>query len=147
MNEFTITRTFEASREEIWRAWTDPTIAAKWWHPSEVTTKAGSTRIDLREGGSYAYTMVDASGTEYPTAGSYLEVRAPERLRFTWAEPGDDQQTAPVITVDLEQDADGRCTMRFHLAGIAADSGQPASVFDGWSEAFGELDAALVAMR
>src|SRR5690606_28061767 len=72
--EFTITREFDAPRATVWRAWTDPTIAAQWWHPHKVTLKDGA-RIDLRVGGSYAYTMVIPDGTEYPTGGEYLEVR------------------------------------------------------------------------
>ncbi|GEK81573.1 SRPBCC family protein [Agrococcus baldri] len=142
--QFTITREFDAPREAVWRAWTDPAIAAQWWHPHEVVTKEGSTRIDLREGGSYAYTMVIPDGTEYPTGGEYLEVREPERLRFTWADPGDEQREAPVITIDLAELADDRCEMTFHLLGIDDDRPSDHGVFDGWNEAFEELDDVLV---
>ncbi len=45
---------------------------------------AESVRIDPREGGAYEYLMIDPTGGEWPTAGIYLEVREPERLRFTW---------------------------------------------------------------
>lgn len=34
--QFTINRTFDAPRELVWHAWTDPTTAAKWWHPHQV---------------------------------------------------------------------------------------------------------------
>lgn len=87
MKQFTITRTFDAPRAEVWRAWTDPSVAARWWHPGGMETKGDNVTIDLREGGSYSYTMVGPDGSEYPTTGRYLEVREPERLRFTWAAP------------------------------------------------------------
>jgi uncharacterized protein YndB with AHSA1/START domain len=140
--EFTITREFDAPRETVWRAWTDPTIAGQWWHPHEVTLKDGA-RIDLRVGGSYAYTMVIPDGTEYPTGGEYLEVREPERLRFTWADPGDDAREAPVITVDLAELPGDRCEMTFRLQGMGDDRPSEHGVYDGWTEAFEELDDAL----
>lgn len=136
--QFTITRTFDVPRERIWQAWTDPAIAARWWHPHGVTTKDDSVRIDLREGGSYTYTMVSESGEEYPTGGTYLEVREPERLRFTWGSPGDGDD-APVVTVDL-RDSDGRTEMTFHVLGVDDDSGSPESIHDGWVEAFENLE-------
>lgn len=144
MDEFTITREFDAARAEVWRAWTDPEVAAQWWHPHGVTTKEGSVRIDLREGGSYGYTMVGPNGEEWPTGGDYLEVREPERLRFTWGDPADmSGRTAPVITVDLVETAADRTEMTFRLQGLPDDSGADASVHDGWSEAFEVLDATL----
>lgn len=145
--QFTITREFDAPRDAVWRAWTDPTIAAQWWHPHEVVTKEGTTRIDLREGGSYAYTMVIPDGTEYPTGGEYLEVREPERLRFTWADPGDPVAEAPIITIDLAELDGGRCAMTFHLQGLGDDRGSEHGVYDGWTEAFEELDGVLAGAR
>lgn len=144
MDEFTITREFDAPRTQVWCAWTDPEIAARWWHPRDVTTLEGSVHIDLREGGSYGYTMVGPNGEEWPTGGEYLEVREPERLRFTWGDPADTSgREAPVITVDLLETTGNRTTMTFRLQGLPNDSGNDASVFDGWTEAFVELDATL----
>ena len=87
--QFTITRTFDAPREAVWRAWTDPSVATQWWHPAGMTTRADSVAIDLREGGTYAYTMVDPDGSEHPATGTYLEIRPLEHLRFTWGFAGD----------------------------------------------------------
>lgn len=35
---FTLVRTFEATPEQIWKAWTDPDSAAQWWHPRGAST-------------------------------------------------------------------------------------------------------------
>jgi uncharacterized protein YndB with AHSA1/START domain len=51
--QFIITRVFDAPRDVIWRAWTDPDEAAHWWHPRGVRTPRDSVRVDLRVGGSY----------------------------------------------------------------------------------------------
>lgn len=146
--EFTIQRTFEAPREILWRAWTDPTIAALWWHPHEVTVPAESVRIDLGVGGRYEYLMIDPEGGRWPSAGEYLEIREPERLRFTWGESDDPRPAGeiPVITVDLVDTGNGRTAMTFHLSGLADDRGSEHGVHDGWTEAFEELDEVLAAV-
>jgi len=141
--QFTITRAFDAPRAAVWRAWTDPAIAAQWWHPHEVVTPPESVEIDLRVGGTYRYVMVAPDGSEYPTGGEYLELREPERLRFSWADPGDAVADAMLITIDLRELPDDRCEMTFHLAGVDEDRATEESIHAGWSEAFVELDAAL----
>lgn len=133
--QFTITRVFDARREVIWRAWTDPDEAARWWHPREVRTPRESVRVDLRVGGSYEYLMIAPDNSEYPTAGEYLEVVEPERLVFTWGSPGDDREQVPVITVSLAELDGDRTEMTFHLRGIEGTPGD-GFVYDGWNEAF-----------
>lgn len=141
--QFTITRTFDAPRAALWQAWTDPTFAARWWHPHEVTTPAESVRIDLRTGGGYEYLMIAPDGSEFPTAGTYLEISEPEHLKFTWGTPGDGD-TAPVATVDLTEPEPGRTTMVFALDGEFEEGDE---VEEGWGEAFEVLAAELATAR
>jgi uncharacterized protein YndB with AHSA1/START domain len=140
--QFTITRTFNAPREIIWRAWTDPDEAARWWHPREVASPREFVRINASVGGTYEYKMIAPDGSEYPTAGQYLEVVEPERLVFTWASPGDRIEDSPVITVQLAELEGGRTEMTFNLRGIAGFAGDN-NVFDGWSEALDILAETL----
>lgn len=139
--QFTITRVFDAPRDTIWRAWTDPDEASAWWHPAGVVTPRDSVELDVRPGGRYRYTMIAPDGSEYPTAGVYREVVELERLVFTWGMPGDDD--APVITVTLA-DLGERTEMTFHLVGIAGVPGDD-NVYDGWASAFDVLDERLEA--
>lgn len=141
--QFTITREFAAPRAAVWRAWTDPAIAAQWWHPHEVTTPPESVRIDLRVGGTYEYLMVAPDGSEFPTGGQYLEVDEPSRLRFSWADPGDAVDEAMLITIDLVELDGDRCEMTFRLQGVDEDRVSEQSVSQGWAEAFEELDDTL----
>jgi uncharacterized protein YndB with AHSA1/START domain len=134
---FTITRIFDAPRAVIWHAWTDPDEAAAWWHPQGVTTPRESVELDVRPGGSYRYTMVAPDGGTYPTSGVYREVVEPERLVFTWADPGEPQDDASVITVTLE-DLGERTRMVFRLDGYGGRPGD-GDVYDGWDSAFDEL--------
>ncbi|WP_308797601.1 SRPBCC family protein [Agromyces silvae] len=139
--QFTITRVFDAPRELVWRAWTDPDEAPYWMHPHGLTTPREQVDFDVRPGGRYRYTMVTADGATYPTGGTYREVVEPARLVFTWGSPDDADEIMPVITIDLaEHGEDGRQTrMTFHLDGIAGVPGDD-DVYDGWSEALDELD-------
>jgi uncharacterized protein YndB with AHSA1/START domain len=141
---FTITRTFDAPRSTVWRAWTDPDEAPYWLHPRGITTPRDKVDFDVRPGGAYRYTMVAADGTEYPTAGTYREVAPFDRLVFTWGSPDDADDAMPVITVELAEHGDSRdqTLMTFELDGMA---GQPGDgfVYDGWAEAFDLLDERL----
>jgi uncharacterized protein YndB with AHSA1/START domain len=137
--QFTITRVFDAPRDLVWQAWTTEADAAEWWHPRGIEIKPGSVSVDARVGGRYAYTMVNpADGQEYPTAGVYREVTPPERLVYTWGSPGDPDDEAPVITVELRELPEDRTEMRFHLAGIDGAPGDD-NVYDGWDSAFDML--------
>ena len=135
--EFTITREFAAPRELVFRAWTDPRHLTRWYGPRGCTTPLGSISADVRPGGMWRATMVvEATGQEFPTGGFYLEVRAPERLVFTWREPGGDAES--VITVELDDLGGGRTAMTFHQAGFTTEEARE-NVHDGWSSAFDRL--------
>lgn len=145
--QFTITRDFDAPRDVLWQAWTAQAEVATWWHPRGIEIKPGSTANDVRVGGRYTYTMVDpADGEEYPTAGVYLEVSAPERLVFTWAAPGDPDDAAPVVTVQLSTLAGDRTRMRFTMVGWEGAPGD-GNVYDGWDSAFDMLAEYLAAQE
>lgn len=132
VTSFTITRTLDAPRALVWRAWTDPALTARWWHPEGVEVLPGSVTIDLREGGTYAYTMT-LGGEQWPTAGTYLEIREPELLRFTWRGPEDTDDVSPLVTVELEEAGDGRTAMTFTLERReAVDPAEHEDVEDGW---------------
>lgn len=132
---FTITRTLDAPRALVWRAWTDPALTARWWHPDGVEVLPGSVAIDLREGGTYAYTMT-VDGQQWPTAGTYLEIREPELLRFTWRGPEDADEIAPLVTVTLEEAGAERTTVTFILERRdtvdGVDVEEHEDVQDGW---------------
>lgn len=137
---FTITRVFDAPRDVVWHAWTDPDEAAIWWHPRGVITPRDSVVLDVRPGGRYRYTMIAPDGTEYPTAGVYREITPPERLVMTWGSPGDADEIAPVLTIELAEHGErGEQTrMTFHVLGIDGAPGDD-NVYDGWNEAFDVL--------
>ncbi len=79
-----INRTFNASREKVFSAWTDPEKLKRWWGAHEGFTTP-IAEIDLRVGGSYRLGMKPPDqNLVFVVGGTYREVRRPERLVFTW---------------------------------------------------------------
>ena len=79
-NELTFVRTFDASRDLVYRAWTDPTLLAKWWGPAQWTNPV--CEIDVRPGGAILIHMTAEGFPVHPMKGEFLEVVPPERLVF-----------------------------------------------------------------
>ncbi len=76
-----ITRTFDASRTRVFKAWTEPAQFALWWGPHGFTNPV--CELDVRPGGAIRIDMRGADGTIHTLRGAYLEVVEPERLVFT----------------------------------------------------------------
>ena len=74
-------RTIDASREAVFRAWTDPAQLKRWWGPKMFTNPV--CEVDLRPGGAILIHMRGPDGTVYPMKGEFKEIAAPERLVFT----------------------------------------------------------------
>jgi len=85
MQEIIISRIFNAPRELVWKAWTDPQHIMKWWGPEGFT--APSAKIDLRVGGKYVFAMQGAPGSEWEkvmySAGVYKEIVPNAKLVVT----------------------------------------------------------------
>jgi uncharacterized protein YndB with AHSA1/START domain/predicted enzyme related to lactoylglutathione lyase len=80
-NEIVITRVYDAPRELLWEAWTEPERIMRWWGPKNFTSPA--YKIDLTVGGEYIGAMKGPDGKLYWSKGFYLEIYAPERLIMT----------------------------------------------------------------
>ena len=76
-----ITRIFDAPRELVWKAWTVPELAMRWWGPEGFT--APVIKIDLRVGGKYLYAMRSPDGKDFWSTGVYRELVPPERIVAT----------------------------------------------------------------
>jgi uncharacterized protein YndB with AHSA1/START domain len=79
--ELVITRVFDAPRDLVFEAWTEPEHLRRWWGPKGFTTPV--CRIDLRKGGAYLYCMRSPEGKDYWGKGVYREVVKPERIVCT----------------------------------------------------------------
>jgi uncharacterized protein YndB with AHSA1/START domain len=80
--EVLITRIFEAPREQVFNAWTDPDEVAVWYGPEHMHAPRGRTHIDARVGGRWELTMVprDGGAGEFRIGYEILELVVPELL-------------------------------------------------------------------
>jgi uncharacterized protein YndB with AHSA1/START domain len=127
--EITITRVFDAPRELVWKAWTEPERLARWWGKRGWSTPLSSVSMDVRPGGVFRLNSIsDADGREMPLDTVYREVVEPERLAFGEA------------TVTLTDLGDRRTEMTFHTTVEMTDAtrrsaeGGLASAFDRLAE-------------
>src|SRR3970282_872322 len=101
--ELVIQRVFDAPRELVFRAYTDPEALVRWWGPREWTTEVRS--MDVRPGGRWHYVMRGPGGEEAWGIATYREVVPPERLVYTDAFSDAEGSTVPPemeITVIFE---------------------------------------------
>ena len=80
-NTLYLRRRFDAPRDRVYAAWTQAEALAQWFVP--CSTEVEVEELDVRVGGRYRIRMRDENGTHVAT-GIYREVRAQERLVFTW---------------------------------------------------------------
>ncbi|MCL4691025.1 MAG: SRPBCC domain-containing protein [Candidatus Hydrogenedentes bacterium] len=146
----TITRVFDAPRERVWKAWSDPNLLQQWWGPEHFTVPAYTA--DFREGGQYHYCMRSPEGQDYWGVGVYQEIVPMERIVYTDAfadEKGNSVTAAHygmdgdwadelIVTLTFE-DHDGRT--RFTLRHTGLPQGQHREMCGiGWSESFDKLE-------
>lgn len=79
---YVMSRVFDAPRELVWRAYTDPAAIPHWWGPRYLATTV--EKMDVRTGGEWRYTQRDGEGNVYRFFGEYREVTPPERLVYTF---------------------------------------------------------------
>ena len=76
-------RLFDAPRDLVWRAWTDPEQLRKWWAPKPY--EIAECEMDLRPGGKFHTRMIGPEGFDSSGTGCFLEVVDGERLVWTSA--------------------------------------------------------------
>ena len=76
--EIVITRIFDASKELVWKTWTDPERLKLWWGPKDFT--GPFAKIDLRVGGILLLCMRGPDGRDYWSTGIFREIVSLERI-------------------------------------------------------------------
>lgn len=79
-SEFVMTRVFDASRDLVWKAFTEPERMKEWWGPKGV--KVVKAQMDLRSGGFYHYGMATPDGKTMWGKFVYREIVPPQRIVF-----------------------------------------------------------------
>ena len=126
-----ISRTFDASRERVWNAWTDPDEIERWLCPEGFTVAFAEG--DVRPGGAWRSGMRSPDGDVLVVCGEYREVVEPERLVFThaWEDSDGQPRNETVVTVTLAVDVD-RTALTFRQEGLASVESREANE-EGWN--------------
>ena len=147
----TFTRVFNAPRELVYQAWTDPKHVSQWFGPRGFTVP--HCELDVRVGGRWRIDMQAPDGTVYPNQGVYLEVDPPRRLVYSdvvedpaaWGDNPPPNQTVEVIFE--EDDGQTILTTITRLESMEArDTIVEAGAIAGWTETLDRL-AELVEAR
>jgi uncharacterized protein YndB with AHSA1/START domain len=107
-----ITREFNAPKDLVYKAYTEPELVKRWWsgQRGEIT----SCEIDLRVGGTWRYVMVATNGFEVAFHGEYRDLVPNERIVTTEVYEGlpeDQQPEEDVVNIVSFTEADGRTTL------------------------------------
>ena len=73
-----VSRVFDAPRELVWKAWTDPKYVMQWWGPKGFT--APVCQMDFRVGGKFLCCMRAPDGQEFWNGGEYHEIDPNEKI-------------------------------------------------------------------
>jgi len=155
--ELTITRVFEAPRDLVWKAWTDPDYVKRWWGPKYFT--APFAEIDLREGGKYLNCMRSPEGKDYWSTGVFREIVPTERLVYTDSFADERGNVVPashyempgewplemLVTVTFEESG-GKTTMTLRHEGLPAGE-MLENCRLGWNESFDKLAEIVTARK
>jgi uncharacterized protein YndB with AHSA1/START domain len=106
--ELVMTRDFDAPRDLVFQAWTDPAHLPQWFGPNGFSLTVHE--IDVRPGGMWRFIMHGPDGTDYSNRVVYQEIVRPERLVYLHGEDVDDDPGAFHVTVRFEE-VDGRTRM------------------------------------
>jgi len=137
-------RTFDAPREQVWKAFTDPERVAQWWGPKGTTTTVAE--MDVRVGGTWRYISRAPDRNDVSFYGEYLEIEPPERFRWTFLfdVEGVGAQGGPETFTFDDVDGKTKVTAISHIGSVEALEGALATgMVGGAIETWDRLEALL----
>jgi uncharacterized protein YndB with AHSA1/START domain len=137
--EFVMERIFDAPRELVFKAWSEPKHVTQWWGPKGWTLPY--CRMDFRPGGVWVYGMRGPDGTEGWGRATYREIVEPERIVYVDAfadEHGEPLEGMPETTIIVEFIDLGGKTKLKSTAQFASRADLEQTVGMGMEEGMGE---------
>jgi uncharacterized protein YndB with AHSA1/START domain len=139
--ELTLTRIFDAPRELVFRAWTDPAMLREWWGPRMFS--APVCEVDPRAGGEIKIVMRGPDGMEHTMKGIFREIVKPERIVFVNnAYDSSGTQHLEGLTTILFADEGGKTKLTLYtIATGLTDLSEMmlAGMNEGWSQTIDRL--------
>ena len=140
MERLVVRRTYDASRDRIYRAWTDPDDLCRWYTPFP-RTPVKVLEFDLRVGGRYRVEFGEPGETPYIETGEYREIAPPSKLVFaTRLEHAGEVIADTMCTIELiERGTQTEVVMT--ETGFPADQREPRR--GGWGRTLDNLNIIL----
>ena len=140
--QLVMTREFDAPRELVFAAWTEPEHFGQWWGPHGFSVP--NVEMDLRPGGEFKIEMRSPDGSTYPSSGTFKEIVPSERLVMIEGNPMMELE----YTVTFE-DVDGKTRLTLTVE-IVQGAEQHENALEGasmgFTQAFEKLEAHLGGM-
>jgi uncharacterized protein YndB with AHSA1/START domain len=140
-------RVFDAPRDLVFRAWTEPDLLAQWLGPKRLTMRIDE--YDVRDGGRYRYVHVEEDGTEYGFRGVFHGDQTPEQLLQTFEFEGAPGHVS-LDRLELVDLGNGRTLARSHSvyqSVEARDAMIENGMEGGMREGYERLDSVLARLR
>ncbi len=140
--EIQVEREFDAPRDRVFTAYTDPELIPEWWGPRDTTTIVD--RMDVRSGGSWRFVIHHPHGRENAFRGTYREVTPPERIvqTFEWEGMPGHVAVETATFEDLGDRTKVTTVSRFHTA-EERDGALSSGMERGTNETYARLDELL----
>lgn len=156
-NELIITRVFDAPRELVWKAWSEPAQMMKWWGPKGFS--APTINIDFKVGGKFLWCMrglasPDGTIADYWNTGEYTKIVPMELIVYRDSFADEYGNRVPAthygmegfakvveVTVTLEE-INGKTTMTVRHKGLP-EGDMRESCRQGWNSSFDKLAESL----
>jgi uncharacterized protein YndB with AHSA1/START domain len=140
--EIHVERVFDAPRDRVFAAFTDPQLIPQWWGPHGTTTIVDA--MDVSPGGSWRFVSHGADGSETAFRGTYREVVAPERIvqTFEWEGMPGHVSVETATFEDLGDRTRLTTTALFHTT-EERDGMLSSGMEGGMNETYARLDALL----
>lgn len=143
--EIVLDRVFDAPRERVFQAWTEPDALAHWWGPEGFRTT--THEMEVRPGGTWRFTLHGPDGTDYPNRIVFRDVARPERLAYAHDDDGAGRHPGFDVTVTFDEDG-GRTRLVMRMDYRTAEAREHAvqwGVQEGGRETLARLAAYLAA--
>lgn len=138
MSALRLERTFDATPQEMWAAWTVPEQYAKWLNPTP-----GHDLVihewDLREGGTIRFDMPQPDGNPNPQSGVF-HVLEP----YTHLVSGEPDKSF-LLDVRIQPVGETKCHLVVEITGLPPEYREPATI--GWGQCFDKLEKVLAGAR
>jgi uncharacterized protein YndB with AHSA1/START domain len=99
-------REFDAPRELVFAAWTDPKHLSQWWGPNGFATTTSS--FDFKPGGLWRFVMHGPDGRDYQSRVTFVEIVPPERIVYSHSGSGEDIKPVHFQQTVIFEDIGGR---------------------------------------